>query len=416
MYVGKAKNLKNRVTSYTRFKKLQSRTQQLVTAAVTLKHMVLESELEALLVEAELIRTYQPHYNILLKDDKSNLYIHITKDTFPKVLTVRKREITSLHNKGTILGPFPSAYKVTEVLKIARSIFGWCNKKQSSLPTDTKPCFYHHLELCPGACVGAISAAEYQKNIEQLTLFLQGKKKTVLTELAAEMKEAVSAHEFERAAVLRDQRTLITEVTQPKYRLKPDMDTPSLHVSDTRNGLVYLQKILNTYAKLPATYPLDRIEGYDVSNIQGTNAAVALVTFIEGSSSPENYRLFNIRSLNTPNDYHMMKEALARRQDHPEWGLPNLVVVDGGKGHVRAALSVWNWSIPLIGIAKRPDRIIIPILSWSNKKSELRGLQYHVLSLPERHPTLQLIQRIRDEAHRFSKKQHTNLRTKKLFQ
>jgi len=414
LYVGKAKNLLNRVRSYTQFKRLSSRIGQLVTTAVQLKHRVLDSELEALLVEAELIRTYQPPFNVLLKDDKSNLYIRITKEDFPRVEKVRKREIITKQLDGTILGPFPSAYKVTEVLKIARKIFPWCNKKWEPTPKQHTACFFYHIQQCPGSCLGKCSKEEYQATIKQLTLFLQGKKNTVIKNLELEMKEAVTEEAFEKAALFRDQIKLISEVTQHNYRLKPDLMSPTLQLSESKNALVYLRKILTTYAHLPATYPLERIEGYDVSNTQGTNPAVGMVVFINGSSALEEYRLFNIRSLNTPNDYHMMKEAIIRRQNHPEWGMPNLVVVDGGKGQIRSALSVWDWSIPIIGIAKNPDRIIIPIITPGPDK-DLKGLNYHVISLPESHPSLKLIQQIRDEAHRFSKKQHTRLRTKAAF-
>lgn len=417
LYVGKAKNIKKRVSSYTRLRQLSTRIHQLVTTATKLQHTVLESELEALLVEAELIRTYQPQFNILLKDDKSNLYIRITDDDFPRVEKVRKREVITKHLKGTILGPFPSAYKVSEVLKIARKIFPWCNQKKSNSPQDKKPCFYYHIDLCPGACAGTISKEDYRETIQQLTLFLKGKKKTVLNNLKKQMQTASDSEQFEKAATLRDQIALISEVTEPKYRLKPDLVLPALQVSEKRNAITYLQKILSTYAQLPKKYPLDRIEGYDVSNTQGTNPAVAMVTFTNGSSDPAEYRLFNIRSLNTPNDYHMMKEALIRRQNHAKWGTPNLVVVDGGKGQIRAALSVWRWGIPVIGIAKNPDRIIIPDITFeAGKNAPLTGLKYHVISLPDNHPSLKLIQQIRDEAHRFSKKQHDRLRTKTALQ
>lgn len=414
LYVGKAKNLKKRVRSYTRTKQLSSRINQLVHTAVTLKHSTLTSELEALLVEAELIRTYQPQYNILLKDDKSNLYIRITKEKYPRVEKVRKREIISKQLDGTILGPFSSAYKVREVLTIARKIFPWCNKKRNTSSQDKKPCFYYHIDLCPGACIGACSEEEYKETISQLVLFLKGKKKSVLRNLEERMKAAAKTHAFEKAAKYRDQIALITEVTQSHYRLKPELELPTLQLSKRQTGLTYLRKILATYTHTPANYPLTRIEGYDVSNTQGTNPAVAMVTFIDGAPALKEYRLFNIRSLTTPNDYHMMKEALSRRQNNPEWGTPHLVVIDGGKGQVRAVLSVWEWSVPVIGIAKNPDRLVLPITEFGPGKKHT-NLQYHVLKLPNTHPALNLIQHIRDEAHRFSKKQHNRLRTKAAF-
>lgn len=411
LYVGKAKNLKKRVSSYSRVKRLPDRTLQLVSTATKLKTRVLSSELEALLVEAELIRTYRPHFNILLKDDKSPIYVQISNEKFPKVNILRKNEIIAGHVKGQILGPFQSAYKLREVLRIVRDIFPWCNQRGSGEVSE-KPCFYYHIGLCPGACIGEISQEDYKEQIKRLLLFLRGKKKEVVTLLTDQMKTAAEKEHFEKAGRLRDQLQLITEVTNPEYHMKPDLLLSNPLTSQTnKERVVHLRRALHTYQAVSATDPLKRIECYDVSNISGEHAAVAMVTFINGVPDTSQYRLFNIRTLNTPNDYHMMKEALSRRQNHPEWGRPDLIVIDGGKGQLRAALTVWSWNNPVISIAKRPDRIIIPDLeSLKDKKkkgNQLNGLLYHILNLPETHPGLQLIQHLRDEAHRFSKKQFT---------
>lgn len=412
----------------------------MVITAAKLQHNVLSSELEALLTEAELIRTYQPPFNILLKDDKSPLYIHITAEDFPKVLPLRKKELNMMRVTGTVLGPFPSSTKVREVLTIARHIFPWCNhpslasgsrqrqlaktKTNTDINTKTttlKPCFYYHLQLCPGACVGRISKEEYKENIDNLILFLKGKKKTVTKELESQMKEAVLKENFERAAVLRDRLSLIAEVTSTRYLLKPETVLPSL-LNSSEDAVMHLGALLNQYLLLPLTYPISRIEGYDVSNTSGTLASVAMVTFINAQSDSSEYRLFNIRSLQTPNDFHMMKEAIARRQNHSEWGIPDVILIDGGKGQLRAALSVWGWEAPVISIAKDPDRLIIPKLNWPEiikhqprEYTFLKNIDYAVIHLPEGHPTLQLIQQIRDESHRFSKKQHTRRREKQMF-
>jgi excinuclease ABC subunit C len=394
--------------------------------AVEISHQVLESELEALLTEAELIRAHQPPYNILLKDDKTPLYIHITNETFPRVLTVRKKEMERTNHRGIVLGPFPSAYKVREVLKIAREIFGWCSLGKPS----PKACFYYHIGLCPGVCTGEIDAATYQENIKQLVLFLRGQKKTVIKNLQQQMEEYVQNEQFEKAATLRDALKNILSVTGKQYKLRPETVLPSLLTNKAEERLVYLRKIVGTYLPLPKDAPLTRIEGYDVSNIQGTNPSVAMVTFINGESAPNEYKLFNIRSLNTPNDFAMHQEALIRRQGHPEWGIPDLIVIDGGKGQLRAALKVWRWACPVISIAKDPDRIIIPYASHPDihtnvtkteessgrKKKAAYPNQYHELQLPSNHPALQLIQHIRDESHRFSKKQHTRRRTKQMLE
>jgi excinuclease ABC subunit C len=415
----------------------------MVFQAAQLKYEVLESEFEALLVEAELIRTHQPDANILLKDDKTPLYIVVTDEAYPKVLTIRKKEIEKGTVKGTILGPFPSSYKVREVLQIARRIFPWCNQGASQLKVVDKdaspdidnfaskdsPCFYYHLGLCPGACIHKISVEDYQSSIRDLILFLRGKKKSVLKDIEAKMNVAAETEKFELASVLRDRLRLIRNVTEQPHSLRPELALPQLKESLAEESLIYLSKLLKDYLSLPKRYPLDRIEGYDVSNTQGTNASVAQVTFTDGRPAKEQYRLFNIKTIDQPNDYGMLQEALQRRQNHPEWGRPNLVVIDGGKGQLRAALSVWHWSNPVISIAKKPDRIIIPIVETlqakinpktrrivpiEGEKSKVK-ISYHELKLPATHPALKLIQQIRDESHRFSKKQHSRRRTKDMF-
>lgn len=392
----------------------------MVATAVEVKHKVLESELEALLVEAHLINTYQPEFNTLLKDDKSPLYIHITNEPFPRVIQIRKKELLKKQLNGKVLGPFSSAYKVQEVLKIARKIFPWCNKKiedETKRNCEQKPCFYYHIDQCPGACIGKITPAKYQENIEQLVLFLSGKKKLVTKNLEIQLQQAISKEEFEKAATIRDQLALIRQVTHKSHSLKPELTTPALQNRVSEDGIIYLQQILAHYLGYPKQYSLERIEGYDVSNIQGTNPAVALVTFTNGKADTDNYRIFNIKSLDTPNDFQMLQEAVTRRQNHPEWGTPNLLLIDGGKGQVRAVLKVWRWYCPVIGIAKNPDRLVLPYTVHSDKnQKKMSPIFYHIVKLEENHPTLKLIQQIRDEAHRFSQKQHKKKRLEKMFQ
>lgn len=396
----------------------------MVSQAVAVKFRVLESELQALLVEAELIRTYQPEYNTLLKDDKSPLYIEITNETYPRVLKVRKKELQKRASSGTtsntVLGPFPSAYKTNEVLNIARKIFPWCNKKlvhENKRKSDSQPCFYYHIDLCPGACIGEISPEKYKENIQNLILFLKGKKKTVTKILQEKMAQAIESQNYEEAAIIRDQLKIIAEVTSKQHKLKPELTTAGLKEKISEDGIIYLQKILSQYLGLPKQFPLTRIEGYDVSNIQGTNPAVSMVTFVDGKPDTDEYRIFNIKTLNTPNDFHMLAEALARRQNHREWGTPNLVLIDGGKGQVKSVLKVWEWYVPVIGIAKNPDRLVLPYRDPGQNSSEKTGkLKYHLVTLDQSHPTLKLIQQIRDESHRFAQKQHKKKRLEKMFE
>jgi len=408
LYVGKAKNLQKRVNSYTQENKLSGRIKQLVATAQQLKFQVLTSELEALLVEAELINTHQPPFNILLKDDKSPLYVLITKEKFPRVMTVRKRDlnkkqISVLSSQFSTFGPYQSGSKLKQVLKLIRPIFKWCETPESG-----KACFYYHLNLCSGACSGQISPQNYQANIKNLTLFLQGKKRDLLKKLTLEMKQAAVIENFELAQEKKSQWEAVVQVLT-NSRLQPDLVLPQLQTETSQEALTRLQKILSDYLSLPKKYSLQRIEGYDVSNTSGQLASVSMVVFSDGQADKKNYRLFNIKTLNTPNDYQMMKEAIARRQKHPEWGEPNLLLIDGGRGQLRAAFSVWQWSTPIVSLVKNPDRLVIPLI----KDGKITG--YKILNLANNLPVLHLLQQIRDEAHRFSKKQHSKRRMKGMF-
>ncbi|NCN45890.1 MAG: hypothetical protein AUK08_02710 [Candidatus Pacebacteria bacterium CG2_30_36_39] len=405
LYVGKAKNLKNRLTSYTQYSQLSSRIKKLVTTATEVRYQVLDSELEALLIEAELIHTHQPFFNIRLKDDKSPIYLLITNEKFPKVLKKRKTDLITENPKGTILGPFQSSYKVNEVLKIARKIFPWCNQP---ITDQKKACFYYHLDQCPGVCLDLISPENYAENINNLKLFLKGKKREVLKNLTLQMRQFSETQEYEQAQIIKQRIQYIQEVTQKNYQLKPDLVLPGFGLNQQELGIIELKKILSTYTRFPKTKKLSRIEGYDVSNVQGKNAAVSMVVTENGIANPSEYKLFNIYSLDTPNDYHMMKEALVRRQNHPEWGKPDLVVIDGGKGQVKAVLQIWQWQIPVIGIAKNPDRLVIPLPVEKQEK-------YQILNLGPDHPALKLIQQLRNEAHRFAKKQWSKRHTRALL-
>jgi excinuclease ABC subunit C len=380
----------------------------MVATAQEVRFEVLDSELEALLIEAELINLHQPIFNTLLKDDKSPLYLCITKAEFPRLLRLRKTELKHLAPKGTILGPFQSGYKLQEVLKLARKIFPWCNQGPPLTGQSPKACFYYHLDLCPGVCVGTISAQEYQASMQELALFLKGKKRSVVTDLKLKLKQLVELEEYEKAAGVKSQLETITLVTSHQYKLGPELVLPSFNQTEIETGLNFLHKLLTDYLAVPHEIKLDRIEGYDVSNTQGKQAAVSQVVLTAGQPNPSQYRLFNIRDLDTPNDYEMLKEALIRRQQHPEWGQPDLVVIDGGKGQVRAAMSVWDWPARIIGIAKDPDRLVLPF--WQKDK-----LNYHLINLPANHPGLKLIAQLRDEAHRFAKNQHQKLAIKKLL-
>lgn len=403
LYVGKAKDLRKRVSSYAQITRHGSKTLKLVFEAASLKFQTLASEFEALLVEAELIRAHQPHYNSLLKDDKSPLYIIITNEEFPRVVTAHKQKILNKKGIKAIFGPFPSTMSVRYVLKLARQIFKWCNEKRKT----GKPCFYVHLQLCSGVCASKVSREEYLHMIDHLCAFLRGKTSEVVREMKQEMQLASEAKRFEEAAVLRDQITMIQEVTQQNRPLPFDMKLPQLMQEEGDEMRLQLRRMLAKHLSIPKSYPLLRIEGYDISNTQGMRPSASMVVATNGRMDPSEYKMFNIRLGEKPNDYGMMKEALLRRQFHAEWGIPDLVVIDGGKGQLRAALSVWEWLVPVCSLAKEPDRVFF----YHPETKE-----YTMEILKDDDPAALLLRRIRDEAHRFAKKQHTRRRTKAVLE
>jgi excinuclease ABC subunit C len=315
-----------------------------------------------------------------------------------------------------ILGPFASSYKVDELLKIARPIFPWCNKKNKK---ENKACLYYHLELCPGACCNKIDSSSYQNNIKQLILFLRGQNKNLIKELTQKMKNLAKNEKFEEAQKIKNKIDLINEITQEQYRLKPDLILPNLTKKIQEEALVHLRQIMHQQGIVDLRYRFQRIEAYDVSNTQGQQATVSMVCFIDGQPEKSEYKFFKIRQQATPNDYAMLQEALLRRQKHPEWGRPDLIVIDGGKGQLRSAQRSWQknpqfFNCPIVSVVKNPDRLVL--LRPKNQEEPNNKWQSIEIKLPSNHPTLHLVVRLRNEAHRFAKKQHTRLREQNLLQ
>lgn len=396
IYVGKAINLKNRVRSYfQKTENLGPKTQALVANIIFIDTINVESEIEALLLEAELIKLYKPRYNIELKDDKSPIYIKIsTNEEIPRISTVRREELPGV----TYFGPYPSAGTAKHVLRLIRKIFPYRSCQQ--LPK--KPCLYFHLKLCDAPCVQNISTQDYIKIIKQIILFLQGKKKQLIKELEKEMLKESESLNFEEAAKIKKQLDAIQYVTQTFKKPDVYIENPNLIEDERQKALLELADYLRPY--MPNIEAPQRIECYDISNFQGTNAVGAMTVATDGTINKREYRKFKIKTKNTPDDYEMHKEVLKRRLQHDEWQYPDLIVVDGGKGQLTGALEIINemgMNIPALGIAKRNEELIV--------KTE-NGFQ--ALSLPRNSKALHLIQHLRDESHRFGISYHRLLRSK----
>ncbi len=390
IYVGKAIDLYHRVASYfqaSRPPATSVKTLTLVENISSVETIVVESELEALILEANLIKKYLPRFNVRLTDDKDYLYIKVTKEPFPRILTSRKHD---LEGALRVFGPFPSSRTVRDTLKAFRKVFPWCSQ-------PSKVCFHYHLGLCPGPCAGVINQEDYQKIIQQFIKFLDGKKDELVKELTEEMTGFAKDQQFEKAAKLKKTLEGISYLTAPQ-RTSLYLENPNLLEEEKMLAIFKLQKILNL-PKKPK-----RIEGYDISNIQGREATGSMVVLTNGEIDKSQYRKFKIHLSGRPNDVAMMKEVLRRRIKHQDWPLPDLVIVDGGRGQAKAASSIIHhtyYQLPIYGLAKR--------LEW------LYPPEGEIIKLPKSNPALKLLQKIRDEAHRFAITYHRQLHQKTVL-
>ena len=400
IYIGKAVNLRARVKQH--FTDNKNRKEQLITKqTIYIKIIQTDSELKALLLEANLIRQYQPKYNAVLLDDKSRLYILITKETYPKVRLVRQRDLSFSKESKLVFGPFISREMARQLLRKIRRAIPFCTEKNLS----SKPCFYSHLGLC-SPCPNWIESQpleakktlikQYQRNIRRLIKLLRGRGEKVLAEFEKELLTLSKQERYEEASALRD-RWLYLQALFSKQLILEDQ------LSDLNQRQYWQKQQVDDLRSLLKLSKLKRIEGYDISNLNFKEATASMVVFIDGEAHSDQYRRFKIKG-KTRFDPEMLIETLKRRFKHPKWSKPDLIVIDGGLPQLNLlalALKAKN-NLPLmVGLAKRPDRLVL----LTEKQP---------LSL-EAHPqALLLLQRVRDEAHRFAKKYHLYLRHKAL--
>jgi excinuclease ABC subunit C len=532
IYVGKAINLKNRVRSYFHSSAQQHpKTRQLVRRIVDIEWIVVGSELEALILEMNLIKKHRPHYNIRLKDDKRYPYIKVHwADPYPKVTVTRRM----VQDGSRYYGPYTSVWAVHQTLDVLRRIFPYLTCDREITGQDERACLYFDIKLCTAPCIGAINHQDYRQMIEDLGQFLNGRTEPIVSRLQIEMEQAAETLKFERAAALRDQLRAIENVVERQKVVSNDYvdsdvlamarddgeaciqvffirggkligrdyflmegteDTPDAKVmaefikqfydqassvppqvllpqeveeaqiirqwlSQKRGGekveilvphqgqqheLIELaaENAVETLTALKAQWEMDKhrqeealselqqalglaqppgkIECYDISNTQGTAAVGSMVVFEQGVPSKKNYRRFNIRSVNGPDDFASMEEVLTRRfnrwlaareaatgpgkkPDQSFARLPDLLIVDGGKGQLSRAVAVLERfdlldKVPVAGLAKQNEELFVPGRSIS-------------ILLPRQSQGLYLLQRIRDEAHRFAITAHRNRREK----
>lgn len=404
-YVGKSINIYDRVKTHLKSKEVKELA--LVGASRYLTQIKVDHELEALLLEASLIKKYLPKYNSAAKDDKHPLYIKITKEVFPKIFTSRIQE------KGAIyFGPFPSSITVRKVLKQIRNIFPYCSQSR----IGKRGCFYSHIGLC-NPCPSNINnlngeekdieRARYMRNIKRITELLRGNEKIIKKQLKKEMIEASKDERYEYAAYLRDQLKALFYITSPYKSANEFIENPVLLDNNKLNQINALYAVLKDHIS-NFSVPM-RIECFDNAHLSGKNATASLVAFVSGKPEKRYYRRFKIKTHKSQDDYSMMSEVIERRMRHlDDWGRPDLIVVDGGKGQVSAAKKImdehYNSIIPIIGIAKRLEELVIPM-----------GNSFRIIRLDKGNIALSLIQQMRDEAHRFARSYHFKLRLKDLL-
>lgn len=399
LYVGKAKDLKKRVSSYfVRKRLLGEKTRLLVSQIRKIKVVIVRSEVESLLLEAACIKKYVPKFNARFTDGKSYPYIRISvENTYPSVQLVRNNK----DQKSLYFGPFPNSGAVRFVLLMLRRIFPF----QTVNSHVKRICLYYHLGqcVCPPVFDSPALRRDYKRMIRYLIRFLEGKKELLLKELIKKRDRMTLSERFEEAHILQKQIDAIQYVTSSSRQPVEYETNPNLAFDLRSQEIRELQEVLRN-AGLGVS-SLNRIECYDISNTTGTNAVGSMIVFVQGERNTSAYRRFKISSdIVGPNDVAMIKEVLRRRLTHKEWNSPDLIIVDGGKAQVSAAGSVVNLAhphIPVIGLAKKEEVIVTQ--------------DFQLLRLPKSSPALQLVMRIRDEAHRFAVSYHRKLRSKFIF-
>lgn len=395
IYIGKTIHPVTRIRQHVKNALgLAGKAEHFVFKTKTLKLIPVNSELESILLEARLIRTYAPKFNLIQKDDKSELYIVISEDDYPEVKVYRG---TDLPSKGFVVGPFTSGRQVDSIFKLARRIFRFCAKPPNKAKKQTgRACFYYHLGLCDGACVGKVSGPSYRKKIGLLKKFLRGRTKLVLSALKTGIKKAVKLRDFESAKKKRDMYFAIYHAAYVNQGLSSYLTAP------VENKLKVLAEILKENGVIPAS--LERIEAYDIATLQQNDTVGSMVVLFMGAPQKSEYKKFKIKGVGG-GDPAAMREMLTRRFNHPEWEKPGLVLLDGGIPQLSVAGDAIPEEIPRIGLAKKEETIIIP---------EKNG--YKWVSLPRYSPALKLLQEIRDEAHRFATTYHKKVRDRRRIE
>jgi excinuclease ABC subunit C len=407
LYIGKAIDLAKRVANYFNPRKGSAKNQALTPLIRRIDYILCESEREALLLERRLIHENQPFFNVMWKDDKSYPYLKLSLgEDFPRLYTTRRK----VRDGGLYFGPYPRVAPVRSLLR-----YLWRQKMFPLRPcrwefSETKPldprkiksCLYYHTRECPAPCAGRVDKAGYRAIAERAALFFKGRYRDLRAELERDMKAASAALDYEKAALLRDNAQALGLMGERVRVRAVEADAVGGHVAASQS-VTALQKALD----LPA--PPVHVECFDISHFQGRQTVASMVCFIGGRPHRDHYRKFKIRDVSGIDDFKSMHEVVLRRYKRlvdEKARLPDLVLIDGGKGQLGAALealAALKLKLPLAALAKRIEEVFLP------------GRPESVV-LPIGDPALNLLQRLRDEAHRFGVSYHRLLREKDLFE
>ena len=404
IYVGKAVVLRKRVKQYFTGRVRDAKTLSLVNEIADLDFIELDSELDALFLESELVKRYMPAYNILLRDDKSQIYIKFSNDTYPVVGFTR----LPVDDGAQYFGPYFNAQPIKQALRYLRRVYPYLvtSYNQAKKSLDASIGLSPKLET-------ELDRKKYLNDLEQIKRYIRGERKKLIQEISAAMQEAASKQEFEKASHYRNQFINLKSLSE-RVRLR-----------DQSNDLVAQDEVLGRLKDMfnLSIYPV-RIEGYDISHMSGTNVVASMVVFTNGISDRSSYRKFKIK-IDKNDDFYNMQETLKRRfsqKNIESWGVPQLVLIDGGKGQLSSALKIrddYKLLVPMIGLAKQNEEIIIKNNSGiilSNLMTEnVRVVDdgiYTTLTFEENDSIVKLFRRIRDEAHRFAVSYHSLLKTK----
>jgi len=407
IYIGKAVNLKSRVSSYFS-KAVFGKTKNMVNASTHISYIQVVSELEALLLEALMVKKHLPKYNVLLRDDKHPLYIRITNEEFPRIITARK--IEEKEKNIAFYGPFPSSFQVKKVLKTLRQIFPFSTHKLSQ-----RACLDNQIGLC-NPCPNTIytlsgdehdaEKVRYLYNIKNIKKILSGNIAKLKSELLKDIVKLSRTEEYESAKQLKEKLFSLEYITQPISDVGEFISNPNMVEDIRRRELTQLKTILKEHLNVTS---LKRIECYDIAHISGEHTTGSMVVFLNAEKRESEYRHFKIVSKRKASDTDYLRELIRRRIKHfNDWGIPDLVVVDGGKPQTSTFSTVLStYSIPCIGIAKREETLILPVIENDNIKFIEKRLF--------RSEAKNLIQRMRDESHRFARRYLHNLMKRSLL-